>query len=162
MDCTMHLDCTRHMDCTTPLQYLHPLSPLPYLFQEMASRWCHRSVCLVLTIEVYVTLFQPIGMLSTSAVYFLVMNFLLARSQVAISNCYIMNRWVNFYNTGPGPVLGKALHSYLDGSHTLDCKVVVSQRNQNKTYFQTFKKWNLKQEFSMQRHLLILICYFCM
>ena len=38
-----------------PLQYdtPPPQSPLPHLLQEMASRWCHRSVCLELKIEVY-------------------------------------------------------------------------------------------------------------
>ena len=30
-----------------------PESPIPHLLQEMASRWCHRFVCLVLTIYVY-------------------------------------------------------------------------------------------------------------
>ena len=30
-----------------------PSKPYAHLLQEMASRWCHWSVCLVLTIEVY-------------------------------------------------------------------------------------------------------------
>ena len=43
--------------CTTthPLQYGTPLppSPMPRSLQEMAYRWCHWFVCVVLTIEVY-------------------------------------------------------------------------------------------------------------
>ena len=38
------------MNCTPPIQ-----SALPYLLQEMAGRWCHQSVCLTLTIDVYGT-----------------------------------------------------------------------------------------------------------
>ena len=45
----------RHMYCTQPLQYGTPPLPssMPCLLQEMANRWCHRYVCLVLTIEFY-------------------------------------------------------------------------------------------------------------
>ena len=35
------------MYCTTP-----PPSAMPRLLQEMAGRWCHRCVCLVLIIDV--------------------------------------------------------------------------------------------------------------
>ena len=51
--------CTQRGIRTTPnlLQYGIPLPPssMPFSMQEMASRCCHRSVCLVLTIEVYVS-----------------------------------------------------------------------------------------------------------
>ena len=43
------------MYCITPLQYGTPSPPssMPRLLQEMASRWYHRSVCLVWTIDIY-------------------------------------------------------------------------------------------------------------
>ena len=31
----------------------HPSKPMPRSLQEMAGRWCHRSVCQVLTIDVH-------------------------------------------------------------------------------------------------------------
>ena len=46
---------TRDMYCTPPLEDGTPAppSPMPRLLQEMASRWCHQSACLVLTIDIY-------------------------------------------------------------------------------------------------------------
>ena len=46
---------TRLMYCTPPLQYgtPPPPSPMPHSLREMAGRWCHHFVCLVLTMEVY-------------------------------------------------------------------------------------------------------------
>ena len=41
-----------------------PIKPMPYSLQEMAGRWCHQSVCLVLAIEVYDLLQPKIGNMS--------------------------------------------------------------------------------------------------
>ena len=45
----------RLMHCTHPHQYGTPpsLSPMPHSLQQMAARWCHHCVCLVLTVEVH-------------------------------------------------------------------------------------------------------------
>ena len=49
--------CIQQGVCTAPhtLQYgiSSPPCPMPHLLREMAGRWCHRFVCLVLTIDVY-------------------------------------------------------------------------------------------------------------
>ena len=41
--------CIQQGLCTVP----HPSKHMPCSLQEKTGRWCHRSVCLVLTIEVY-------------------------------------------------------------------------------------------------------------
>ena len=41
--------CTQRVLCTVR----HPSQPMSRLWQEIASRWCQRSVCVVLTIDIY-------------------------------------------------------------------------------------------------------------